>query len=31
MSRKDVVTLLIILGVGGYSFYGSETGTGPIG
>ncbi len=31
MSKKDVATLLIVLGVGGYSYYGSETGTGPIG
>jgi hypothetical protein len=31
MSKKDVVILLIILGVGGYSFYGSMTGTGPVG
>jgi len=28
MSGKDVTHLLIILGVGGYSFYGSMTGTG---
>ena len=28
MSRKDVVTLLIILGGGGYGVYGSMTGTG---
>jgi len=28
MSWKDVAHLLIVLGVGGYSFYGSMTGTG---
>jgi len=31
MSGKDAATLVIVLGVCGYSYYGSETGTGPIG
>jgi len=31
ISGKDAATLVIVLGVCGYSYYGSETGTGPIG
>lgn len=31
MSKKDVAILVIVLGVGGYSYHASETGTGPIG
>src|SRR5512141_2976025 len=31
MSKKDLATLFIVLGVCGYSIYGNETGTGPVG